>query len=260
MKFSFFSVLRSEWLKQRRTAVFWLIVVGAIFIPAINFIGAYVDRETLAAQVLSDRFWHAQFLLSWKPMAIFLLPLGIILATSLITQIEYRNNAWKQVHTAPVSYFSTFTAKFTVLVGLFLLYFVLFNIGIVIAAILPVWFSSELTLREQPFPWAVYLTGNLKFFTASIPILALQFVLGLRIKNFMIPMGIGIILFVCNLFAVSQPINYLFPYDYVTMQYLTFVDPVFPHPPVPTYFLGPIVAVTILVVGYFILQARKEKG
>lgn len=48
----------------------------------------------------------------------FLLPMGLILATSLITQMEFRNNTWKQLHTTPQKYSTIFTAKFIVIIGL----------------------------------------------------------------------------------------------------------------------------------------------
>lgn len=44
-------------------------------------------------------------------MSIVFLPMGIVLATSLFCQLEFKNNAWKQVHTAPIGYSSVYFAN-----------------------------------------------------------------------------------------------------------------------------------------------------
>ena len=41
-------------------------------------------------------------------MGTLLLPMGVILVTSLVAQVEVRNNAWKQVHSAPLPYATLF--------------------------------------------------------------------------------------------------------------------------------------------------------
>lgn len=260
MQIAYFPVLQAEWLKRRRTAANWLVILGALFIPAINFLGAYLDAPAFAEQVASERFWQIQFMNAWKPMAIFLLPLGVILAASLVTQIEFRNNGWKQVHASPVPFAKVYLAKFAVLMGMVLQFFLLFNLGFIVAGIFPVLFSAKLSLVQDSFPMVAYLEGNLKFLLAVMPVITLQFVLGLRLRNMMIPLGIGIVLFVSTLFAVSLKYNYLFPYDYCTLQYFLYADPKFPQPPIPLSALGAMVSALILVAGYFVLRLQKEKG
>jgi ABC-type Na+ transport system ATPase subunit NatA len=58
------------------------------------------------------------------------LPMGVVLVTSLIVQLEYRSNAWKQLAAAPVSYPAVYLAKLGVILVLLLEFFVLFNLGI----------------------------------------------------------------------------------------------------------------------------------
>ena len=57
------------------------------------------------------------------------LPLGAILSTSLITQIEYKNNTWKQLHTLPLTYTDDLFFKASDNSGVDAAVFVLFNIG-----------------------------------------------------------------------------------------------------------------------------------
>lgn len=64
-------------------------------------------------------------------MSIVFLPMGIVLATSLFCQLEFKNNAWKQVHTAPIGYSSVYFAKLIVVLAMMAQLFILFNVGII---------------------------------------------------------------------------------------------------------------------------------
>src|SRR3954470_13449125 len=114
----FIYCFQSEWLKTRRSLAAWLVVIGASFTPVIITIARLVHHTKMAAISTSDNFWMALWNSSWESMAIFLLPTGTILASSLITQIEYKNNTWKQLHTTPHSLVTLFLAKFAVVVVL----------------------------------------------------------------------------------------------------------------------------------------------
>ena len=75
---------------------------------------------SLETSNLSHRYSRQQRALDrvgWEFMGFFLLPIGVILTTSLVTQLEFRSNTWKQLHTTPQSknflaqlgYFAAFT-------------------------------------------------------------------------------------------------------------------------------------------------------
>jgi hypothetical protein len=118
-------------------------------------------------------------------MAVFFLPLGAILSTSLIAQIEYKNNTWKQLHTLPLSYTTIFFAKLTVIIVLMLQFFALFNLGIYLSAVVPYLLVGGTPYPAQPLPYALFLNENLLFFVDTLPIVALQYLISLRFKNFL---------------------------------------------------------------------------
>ena len=91
---------QSEWLKQRRSLGSWLVVVGALFTPVIVIVSRLIHHDKLPEVYAASNFWTSLWKNSWESMAVFFLPMAAILMTSLITQIEYRNNAWKQVQDA----------------------------------------------------------------------------------------------------------------------------------------------------------------
>src|SRR5215211_5387036 len=105
---------QSEWQKKKRSLSSWLVIIGAVFTPTIIFIYKLTRAKYIAQMNVSPTFWEDLWKSSWESMAIFLLPIGVILASSLITQLEYKNNTWKQLHTTPQSLTTIFFAKLAV--------------------------------------------------------------------------------------------------------------------------------------------------
>ena len=115
MAHSFIHSFQSEWLKKKRSLSSWLVVVGGFFTPLVIIIARLVHHEQLAVLYAKENFWNQLWKSSWESMAIFLLPIGVILATSLITQLEYKNNTWKQLHTLPMNLTTVFFSKLLLL-------------------------------------------------------------------------------------------------------------------------------------------------
>src|SRR6476659_7002134 len=128
---------QSEWLKTKRSLAFWMVVVGGFFTPSIITAARLIRYQKLPQIYSSENFWDLLWKNSWESMAIFFLPLGAILSTSLIAQIEYKNNTWKQLHPLPLSYTTVFFSKLAVILALMAILFVLFNVGILLPAIVP---------------------------------------------------------------------------------------------------------------------------
>ncbi len=93
--------------------------------------------EKFSPMVMQGDYWRSLYKHSWETMAILLLPTGVILSTSLITQMEYKNNTWKQVFASPQSLSTIFLSKLTITLLMMLAFFILFTLGILISAYLP---------------------------------------------------------------------------------------------------------------------------
>lgn len=193
----FFHSLQSEWLKQRRSLASWMVIVGAFFTPAIIVVARLIHRDGLPGLYALEGFWQLLWRSSWESAAIFFLPIGGTLATALITQIEYKNNAWKLVHALPL----------------------------------------------------------------SLAIVALQYTISVRFRNFLIPVGFGFMLWVGTLAALSWRWNFLIPYSYTMLEYLkegasdkVAAPAVDIHAMAIGYFL------LFTIAGYWLFATRKEKG
>jgi len=216
---SFVHSFQSEWLKKRRSAAVWLVLIGGFLIPVIMLIVRFTNFDRLAVVNGSDKVWDSLYHGSWRSMGLFLLPMGVILATSLVTQLEFRNNAWKQLHTTPQSLSTIFFAKLAVILVMLMQFFILFNVGIYLVGVIPSFFNG-VPYPKQSYTPTLLLKQNYGFIIACLPIVALQYLLSLQFKNFLLPIGAGLGLLVASLIAVNWKHGYSIPYTYCSYNFL----------------------------------------
>ncbi len=187
--------------------------------------------------------------------------MGAVLATSLIVQIEYRNNAWKQVHALPLGLATLYFSKLTIVVLMLVQFIVPFNLGIWLSAALPAWLLPGVTMPAASIPFALFLYDDLRFLAACLPIVALQYLLSLRFANFMVPVGIGFMLWVGSLAALSSRWGVLSSYAYTMLEYLGGQPQTKLPPPmlaVPWLAIG--YAAVFIATGYVLFASRRQKG
>jgi hypothetical protein len=252
--------LQSEWMKTKRSAASWLVICGAFFIPLILVAVRLIKSTSLPVAYQSANFWQRNLVQNWQVMAFFLLPMGVILATSLITQLEYRNNTWKLLHATPQRYTTIFFAKLTAIVLMMLQFFILFNIGIFLSALIPALLLKNVSYPVAPFPYVFLLKTNAAFFIDCLPVIAIQYLVSLQFKNFLVPLGIGIGILVAATFAVSWQYGYVVPYSYSLLNFLQMSavkdKPVYAvniHLVATAYFVAATVA------SYFLYTSKRNK-
>jgi hypothetical protein len=184
MRSVFVDAFCCEWLKKRRSLGAWLIVIGAFFTPAIIIVVRLIRHAQLPALYAAPGFWTSLWRSSWESMAIFFVPMAAILATSLVVQIEVRNNAWKQVHALPLESITIFFAKLAVIVLMLAQFFVLFGLGIYLAALLPWLLVGGVPYPSAPLPLREFLADTAIYFIDCLPIVAAQYLVSLRFKQF----------------------------------------------------------------------------
>ena len=258
----FINSLQSEWLKNRRSLAAWLVIVGGFFTPSIILMARIKNANKFSAVYRAEDFWIKLWNQSWESMAAFLLPIGIILAVGLITQIEYKNNTWKQLHTTPQRFSTIFFAKFLVILIMLAQALVLFNIGIYLSAIIPAALFSNIPYPVAPIPYRSFLSANINFFLDSLPILALQFLISLQFKNFLVPIGVGFVIWFLGIGMLSWEYSYLFPYVHSTIDFLIGSGQFGNRkiPPINIQLLAVIYFVVITTVSYVLYVNKKEKG
>jgi hypothetical protein len=217
---TFLYSFQSEWIKLRRSSAFWLTLVGGLLIPAIILIARLIRYKQTIKENALEQVWMILFNRCWENMAILVLPVGIILVASLVHQIEYRNNAWKQVLTSPQSLHTVFWAKYLMVFVMLFGFFVLLNFGIYLTGVMPALFYNSVPFPKGEFPVGVFIEKNLYFMLGILPILAFQYLLSLHIKSFIVPIGVGFVLMIASLIGISWEHNYSLPYGYAAIEHL----------------------------------------
>lgn len=257
----FINSFQSEWLKKKRSLASWLVIAGAFFTPSIILMSRIKNADKLPALYAADDFWQKLWNQTWESMAVFLLPIGIVLAAGLITQIEYKNNSWKQLHTTPQGFTTIFFAKFLVILIMLAEVFVLFNVGIYLSAIVPSMLFSSVPYPSAPIPYMDFLSANIRFFLDCLPILALQYLISLQFKNFLVPVGVGFAIWFLGIGMLAWEYSYILPYNHSSLDFLInsgqFNRKI---PPINIQLLAVIYFVVITFASYVLYVTKKEKG
>ena len=258
MNNNFVNCFHAEWIKKRRSFSSWLVLIGSFFVPVILILLLIVYPKQLIGLHASGHFWQHLFQKAWQFMSFMLLPMGIVLAVSLITQLEFKNNSWKQVHSTPVSYSSIYFSKLAVLLVMLLQLFVLFNVGIYLSGVIPSLLNSKTIFPNYTIDPIYFLRENANYFIICLPMVALQYIISLQFKNFLIPVGAGLALVVGGLIALTWKYIYMIPSAYTAIYFLQEKDN---HPPLHNlqyWSLGYFVL--FILLGYLLYVIKKEKG
>ena len=247
---NFIYSLQSEWIKTKRSAASWLCIIGGFFIPLIYFIG-FLKNKSSINDYKSD-IWQTIFNQSWENMASFLLPMGVILSSSLITQIEYKNNTWKQLHASPQTYTTIFLAKFSVIVLMTIKFFIFFNIGVILSGLIPCLLVDN-HLPKENLPLLYVMKENIKYFTTCLPIIAFQYLISLKYKNFLVPIGIGFLGLIGSLIGTGWKYIFIIPYSYCSMTIMQLKRDF------NIFQFSIIYFILIMLISYYIYISKKEK-
>jgi hypothetical protein len=220
------TALRAEMLKTKRTASFYFTLIAAALIPAIILLNVLTDGGDLAA-IRKDGM-NAVFEMGAERSYLVFLPMFVILVCTLLPQIEYRNNTWKQVLAAPHSKGTVFLAKFLNVNGLILLFLVANLVFLLVVIVVAHFAHPTLNLLSQPLNVTGFFIRTGNAYLTVLAMCAFQFWLGLRFRNFITPIAIGFVLWFTGMmmiFEFDAAIINLFPYSFQVFPILPKLQP-----------------------------------
>ena len=245
---------QSEWLKKKRSLASWMVIIGSVFTPAIMILIQVLRPKSWPAKYITPDFWEVYFRNCWEGMAILLLPMGIILSISLIAQLEYKNNTWKLLHATPQPLTTIFISKFGVILLMQVQLFIMFNVAIYLSAIIASSLVEAIPFPTEPFPLAYFARQSGYYFIDSLPILAIQYLLGLQFRNFLVSVGAGLVLMVTGITMISWEYSYIFPYNYMILHHVNKLPAVNIHAWAMGWFS------LVMIASYILYLTKKEKG
>jgi hypothetical protein len=209
---------RTELWKCRKTAAYWITIIGSAFIPLFLMI-AYISFPKEFVGDLGNNPWNNHIKNTWQAAAALFFPFYAIMVTSLVVQIEYRNNTWKQVYASPRSYADIFFSKFCIIQLLILSCFILFIVSILSSAVLANAFRPQYKIFDTAVPWQRLFGFAAKQYIAIMGMTAIQYWLTLRLKNYIAPLGIGLALVILGIIILSWDKVIYYPYAYTAVTF-----------------------------------------
>ncbi|MFY0533447.1 hypothetical protein [Nannocystis pusilla] len=99
-------------------------------------------------------------------------------------------------------------------------FFLLFDLGIYLSALLPWLLVANVPYPQASLPLGTFLGDTALYFVDCLPIVAAQYLMSLRFANFLAPIGIGFRAWVGALAVLSWQHANLVPYAYTILDYL----------------------------------------
>jgi thiol-disulfide isomerase/thioredoxin len=189
--------LKGETLKKKGTGIYTSSFIIGVFMPIVYFLfNIFSDKKTEYGADFNfiTNFVHEVI----NPLAVFFLPLIIIINASKIAQLDHKNGGWNLMETQPLQKFSIYFSKLIVLfIANFIVIFSFFISSVLLAMLLSLFIEIP---EYVSFQIELYSLINLlvRVFVASIFLTSLQYLLSVLIPSFIWSLLIGFFLLISN--------------------------------------------------------------
>jgi hypothetical protein len=182
--------LAADLLKLRHSAVLWLTLLSSVFPVALSFLIYFFKGHYLLKA--GQNPWPAYVHHCWQTASGLLLPLFVVLLTSLLLHLENKASAWKHLYAQPVGYGALFASKLLLLLGLNALAQLIYTGLLAGSGLLLGQLRPELLFGQHALPLGamVVLLGHT--YVATLGILAIQYVVSLWWRSFVVPVALGL--------------------------------------------------------------------
>jgi hypothetical protein len=189
---NFIQNISTEFIKSKKTFAWWLVILGASFMPAfVSFI--FLSKWQLLIPQHGHNLWEDFAEMSWKGMGFLYSPLFVVLLTCLFLNIEHKNNTWKHMLTLPISKHFIYLNKLLTILIFIAIFYILYipiwiGFGFAVGVIKP-----QLQLITHSPDYITLLNLCFHSFISSLGIFAIHFWLSIRFKNMIIPIAIAVV-------------------------------------------------------------------
>lgn len=215
-KITFYNSIQAEIQKVKNTPILWISIGSALFLGLFVFLSFALDTRDQVMSIGSNP-WERYIRMSMHLMAIFILPIIILLASS-VAQTEHRNNMWKQLYSLPVQHQTIFLSKLLLQLLAISTFFIVFMVIGLIGGYILGWIEPLYELSYYRPTLLLWLRVLSRTFLAALGILAFQYWISVRWQNFIIPIGIGLVGFILMLVMMNNsPLIVYVPFGYPSL-------------------------------------------
>lgn len=186
------TAFKAENIKKKGTGTYWMCFAFGVIIPLIYLVAMFFMWEENQEPVsIPINLYEKNIGQALSSFLGFFFPLLIIIIAAKITQIDHKNGGWQLMETQPLSKFSIYLSKLTVLLIGNLIAIVSFLGSFMIV----LWFLSlikdipENIMTNIPFGYLFQLT--IRMFIAGLFLSIVQFVISVVFRSFILPILIG---------------------------------------------------------------------
>ncbi|HEY1025274.1 MAG TPA: ABC transporter permease, partial [Sphingobacteriaceae bacterium] len=182
----------------------WIVtLIIAAFVPVLMVLvfdaDSPEDRKLLQKDGLNTFFAHAGMMLNFV-----FYPMFIVLICTLLAQIEYRNNSWKQVLSSPQPLWQIYMAKFLTVQTLMVTFLTVTLLLVAVSATAVNILHPAFGLFRFELDIAGLTSYAGKTYLSVLALSAVQFWLALRFKSFFVPVGLGFLLWLAGAYLTFE--------------------------------------------------------
>ncbi|SFJ59468.1 ABC transporter permease [Thermoflavimicrobium dichotomicum] len=234
----FFDVIITDWIKIRRSVVWWIMLAVPIFISIIG-VNNYMEHLDV---------FQKENLLGWMGAwtqveflyGMVLLPIVISVYVSLLCRYEHLGGGWKQMLSYPITRTSVYLSKMVwsmILVGLTNVVML-----VVFLALGSIWGV------QGEIPWSTFLTMMINGWIATFTLIAIQLWVSTQWDNFSVPIILNFIFVFPNIFISNTKMGMFFPWSQPVYA-MTPADRLEYVQPLPYFYLAVCLGFLIFIIG-----------
>ncbi|WP_400192313.1 ABC transporter permease [Hymenobacter sp. B81] len=181
--------LSADTLKLKNTAALWLSLVSGALPVALSFLIYFFKGHQLLKP--GQNPWPDYVLHSWRTATGLLLPLFVVLLTSLLLHVENKAAAWKHLYAQPLGRGTLLGSKLLLLLGLNLLAQVSYALLLLASGLLLGVLRPGLLFADFALPLLPAATLLAHTYLATLGLLGIQYVASLWWRSFVLPVALG---------------------------------------------------------------------
>ncbi|MDZ4705826.1 MAG: ABC transporter permease [Saprospiraceae bacterium] len=202
LSLEFLRSLVAESFKLKRTPILWLSLIGGVTSAIVVFLLFFFLIDEFIE--LNKNPWARYFQLSFNLLSTLLLIPYVILVNSSIVQSEHNSNSWKYLYALPVKKSSIYFPKLLMTIALVALTLVIFFVTSVLGGYLLGVLRPEYEFNNYPMHGDLWMGLLVHAFLSILGVTAIQYWISIRWKNYIIPIGIGMMGFIFSILVVDE--------------------------------------------------------
>lgn len=195
-----------ELRKEKRTGVISVLPAAGVLGTAYAFVSFIVRKDTLLNLPLAPM---DVLLTQLYGMIVVLNMFGIVVASCMAYNMEFKGNAVKKMYMLPISVPGMYLCKFLILTVMLLAAIVLQNLAL-----------ARIGMTDLPrgsFEMLTVIRFAAYSFMTSVPVLAFMLLISSRFENMWVPLGVGVAGFLSGMALANSDMDSLMAHPFVVM-------------------------------------------